>query len=138
MEDNVLLIECKKEPWIGTLTSYPRMRGTKMRGTKCGMVMRLWTNPTWMIDFMVKPWLLCHLMLSHDQLVLVGGTEMLIGDLEVPACTKAFSKTQRERKERSEDNASVLLDDMKRRREDEFQDRKRDERDSVSVKSRMI
>ncbi|KAL3635917.1 THO complex subunit 2 [Castilleja foliolosa] len=40
---------------------------------------------------------------------------------------------ERERR-RSEDNASVLLDDMKRRREDEFRDRKRDERDAVSVK----
>lgn len=40
---------------------------------------------------------------------------------------------ERERR-RSEENASVLQDDTKRRREDEFRDRKRDERDAVSIK----
>ncbi|KAL6566308.1 hypothetical protein OROGR_001923 [Orobanche gracilis] len=40
---------------------------------------------------------------------------------------------ERERR-RSEENASVLQDDTKRRREDEFRDRKRDERDAVLVK----
>ncbi|XP_057777651.1 THO complex subunit 2 [Salvia miltiorrhiza] len=37
-------------------------------------------------------------------------------------------------KRRSEENASVLQDDTKRRRDDEFRDRKRDERDAVSIK----
>lgn len=40
---------------------------------------------------------------------------------------------ERERR-RSEENASVLQDDTKRRRDDEFRDRKRDERDTVSIK----
>ncbi|KAL8520815.1 hypothetical protein ACS0TY_011389 [Phlomoides rotata] len=40
---------------------------------------------------------------------------------------------ERERR-RSEENASVLQDDSKRRRDDEFRDRKRDERDAVSIK----
>ncbi|KAL6543872.1 hypothetical protein OROGR_010369 [Orobanche gracilis] len=40
---------------------------------------------------------------------------------------------ERERR-RSEENVSVLQDDTKRRREDEFRDRKRDERDAVLVK----
>ncbi|KAK4423361.1 THO complex subunit [Sesamum alatum] len=40
---------------------------------------------------------------------------------------------ERERR-RSEENASTLLDDTKRRREDEFRDRKRDERDAISIK----
>lgn len=40
---------------------------------------------------------------------------------------------ERERR-RSEENASVLQDDIKRRRDDEFRDRKRDERDAVLIK----
>ncbi|KAH6773938.1 THO2 [Perilla frutescens var. frutescens] len=40
---------------------------------------------------------------------------------------------ERERR-RSEENASVLQDDTKRRRDDEFRDRKRDERDTISIK----
>ncbi|KAL0446701.1 UNVERIFIED_CONTAM: THO complex subunit [Sesamum latifolium] len=40
---------------------------------------------------------------------------------------------ERERR-RSEENASTLQDDTKRRREDEFRDRKRDERDAISIK----
>lgn len=40
---------------------------------------------------------------------------------------------ERERR-RSEENASVLQDDTKRRRDDEFRDRKRDERDAISIK----
>ncbi|KAK6146688.1 hypothetical protein DH2020_020557 [Rehmannia glutinosa] len=40
---------------------------------------------------------------------------------------------ERERR-RSEENASALQDDTKRRREDEFRDRKRDERDALSIK----
>ncbi|KAL3652904.1 hypothetical protein CASFOL_002585 [Castilleja foliolosa] len=46
-----------------------------------------------------------------------------------------FSPRHEEReRRRSEENSSVLQDDMMRRREDEFRDRKRDERDAVSVK----
>ncbi|XP_047974285.1 THO complex subunit 2 isoform X2 [Salvia hispanica] len=49
--------------------------------------------------------------------------------------TQKLSPRHDEReKRRSEENASVLQDDTKRRRDDEFRDRKRDERDATSIK----
>lgn len=49
--------------------------------------------------------------------------------------TQKLSPRHDEReKRRSEENASVLQDDTKRRRDDEFRDRKRDERDAASIK----
>ncbi|KAK6146706.1 LOW QUALITY PROTEIN: hypothetical protein DH2020_020575 [Rehmannia glutinosa] len=90
-----------------------------------------------MTDFMGKACLhlrLCHLMSSQS---VSSGRRDEDADRRFGNArhTQKLSPRHEEReRRRSEENASALQDDTKRRREDEFRDRKRDERDALSIK----